>query len=81
MNLERKGRSYIPLSIRHQRSGTVDFGKNSHPLLAPASFPRILAAGSGLSGYSQQFSTWSSETVEEEKQFSLDLSEFLLRLL
>ena len=67
MNLERKGQSYIPLSIRYQRSGRVDFGKNSHPLLASASFPRILAAGSGLSGYSQKFLTWSSETVEEEK--------------
>ena len=39
--------------------------------MTPDSFPGILAVGSGLSGYSQQFSTWLSETVEEEKQFSL----------
>ena len=53
------------------RPGTTDrdlgelTGRNSQPLPASASFPRMSSADSGVSGVSQWVSPWSPETVEE----------------
>lgn len=54
LNLEKKGyrEFYLPLSSRHhrQRSGPANHGKDTNPLGAPASFPRVPSAGSRESG-------------------------------
>ena len=71
LNLKRKECEILPSSfdrtLQIERSGGADFGKDSHSLLASTSFPRILSAGSGVHRVSQWVSSWSPETLEEEK--------------
>ena len=54
-------------------SARADFGNNSYPLSASASFPRMLSVGSGVSWVSQRVPFWSPETVEEVKLLFLCL--------
>lgn len=72
-------KSYLRLSMRRsrQRSGSVDFGKNSSPSLASVSFPTTLPAGARSSRVSQWVPPGRPETTGEEKEFSLYPSEFL----
>ena len=68
----RKGRDSMKLTFLSQPGTTeirrVNFGRNSHPLLASASFPTIPSAGSGVSGVSQVLFWWP-EIAEEENDF------------
>lgn len=71
LNLGRREQNRIlpPSLTRHhrQKSRKADFGKNSCHLPASASFPRILCVGYRGGGVSQLVSSWSPETMEEEK--------------
>lgn len=71
-------KSYLRLSMRRsrQRSGGVDFDKNSSPSLASVSFPTTLPAGSRASR-TPWVPSGRPETTGEEKEFSLYPSEFL----
>ena len=51
----------------------ADFGDNSYPLSASASFPRMLSVGPGMSRVSQGVPCWSPDTVEEVKLLFLCL--------
>lgn len=58
LNLDRKSnvKLYLPLWTRYdrQKSRRADFGKNSYPVPTSASFPRMLAVGSGAGAVSQR---------------------------
>lgn len=69
VNLERKGQHEISPSSHPCSTdpGDLTLLRTVTLCKAPASFPIMLSAGFQASGASQWVSSWSLETIEEEK--------------